>query len=342
MNRRFLGLLLAFIAAALLLTSCKSRLSLPAYWLTYRNAFFAADGRVVDTGNNGISHSEGQGYGMLLAQAADDPKSFDRVWQWTKSTLQVRSDHLFAWQYLPGKGIGDKNNATDGDMLISWALLCAGRKWGNAEYIEESRNILADIRTKLVRIWHGKHVLLPGEKGFAKEGRFTINLSYWIYPALHAFSQIDASPVWGMLIEDGLMLSRQARFGSFQLPPDWLELGDKPRLSDKYPPRFGYDAIRIPLYIYWYGELTPAEAREYVAYADNGTKRKGFLPAYLCLTDDAFADQPASHGIHDVFALLQARADRRNYTPKALSDGTEDYYSATLTLLVRMATLDNT
>ena len=36
-------------------------------WAAYRDRFVLADGRVVDDGNGGISHSEGQGYGLLLA-----------------------------------------------------------------------------------------------------------------------------------------------------------------------------------------------------------------------------------------------------------------------------------
>ena len=36
-----------------------------AEWLAFRNRFIAPEGRVVDTGNGGVSHSEGQGYAML-------------------------------------------------------------------------------------------------------------------------------------------------------------------------------------------------------------------------------------------------------------------------------------
>ena len=38
----------------------RNRDSLEAGWATYRRAFITSDGRVVDTGNAGISHSEGQ------------------------------------------------------------------------------------------------------------------------------------------------------------------------------------------------------------------------------------------------------------------------------------------
>ena len=38
-------------------------------WLSFRGRFLVQDGRVVDTGNQGVSHSEGQGYSLLLAAA---------------------------------------------------------------------------------------------------------------------------------------------------------------------------------------------------------------------------------------------------------------------------------
>jgi len=40
----------------------------------------------------GISHSEGQGYGMLLAVAADDRPTFDLLWGWTRAQLMLRND----------------------------------------------------------------------------------------------------------------------------------------------------------------------------------------------------------------------------------------------------------
>ena len=39
----------------------------PADWAAYRDRFVLPDGRVVDDANGGISHSESQGYGLLLA-----------------------------------------------------------------------------------------------------------------------------------------------------------------------------------------------------------------------------------------------------------------------------------
>lgn len=57
-------------------------------WIHFKAKFLMQDGRVLDTGNGSVSHSEGQGYGMLFAVAANDKQSFQRIWNWTKQSLQ--------------------------------------------------------------------------------------------------------------------------------------------------------------------------------------------------------------------------------------------------------------
>ena len=54
----------------------------------YRDRFVTEDGRVLDTGNKEVSHTEGQGWAMLFAEAADDRASFAKIWQWTRDNLQ--------------------------------------------------------------------------------------------------------------------------------------------------------------------------------------------------------------------------------------------------------------
>src|SRR5262249_8402767 len=64
------------------------------FWQNYRQRFVTDKGRVVDTANSMVSHSEGQGYGMLLAVAARDRAGFERIWNWTRANLMVRGDQL--------------------------------------------------------------------------------------------------------------------------------------------------------------------------------------------------------------------------------------------------------
>jgi len=50
--------------------------------------------------NRKEASSESQSYAMLQSYLNDDPKLFDRTWNWTRNYLQIRSnDKLFAWKY---------------------------------------------------------------------------------------------------------------------------------------------------------------------------------------------------------------------------------------------------
>src|SRR5204863_479589 len=83
-------------------------------WRAYKARFVSEQGRVVDTANGGISHSEGQGYGMLLAVARRHRETFERIWTWTRANLMVRDDQLIAWRWEPDKrpAVADMNDAS--------------------------------------------------------------------------------------------------------------------------------------------------------------------------------------------------------------------------------------
>jgi endoglucanase len=89
--RSFLGA----VAASGLLCGCARAASPASGPALLRPPFLASDGRIVDTGNGGISHSEGQGYGLLVAEAAGDRASFDRLWHWTDAHLSRQDVRLF-------------------------------------------------------------------------------------------------------------------------------------------------------------------------------------------------------------------------------------------------------
>ena len=51
-------------------------------WATFQKMFVTADGRVIDTGNKGISYSERQAIVMLSAASFGDQAAFDLVYGW--------------------------------------------------------------------------------------------------------------------------------------------------------------------------------------------------------------------------------------------------------------------
>jgi len=338
------GTLLALACGA-----CNSSAPVPvpdAEWGLYKQRYISPEGRVIDTGNVDVSHSEGQGIGLLLSVHNKDRAAFDKIWQWTRANLQTRGDKLFIWKWTPGPNGGataDRNNATDGDIFIAWALYRAGRQWNEARLLEAGKGISREIRAKLLRQSPYGLLLLPGEQGFVKDDRVTVNLSYWMFPALQELNQLDPAPEWGQLIESGLKLLQTGRFGRWQLPSDWLRLGDKPELAPDFKPQFGYDAVRIPLYLIWAKLDNPDNLkpfRDFWGYF----KTAPFVPAWSNLTDDSVDSYNAFPGIQAIISLVnQPGASRaENYKlqlPKLGPD--QAYYSASLLFLTKMAALES-
>ncbi|BCX82848.1 endoglucanase [Methylomarinovum caldicuralii] len=328
------GIFAALLCIALL-PSCAFVAPLESLWESYKTRFIQ-NGRVVDTGNQGVTHSEGQGYGMLLAVAAGDRPTFESLWQWTRANLQVRGDHLFMWRHRPHVPLSqeDPNNATDGDLLIAWALLEAAGRWNEPIWEREARAILADLKPKIVRRWHSHTVLLPGAYGFEHQGRLTLNLSYWVFPALRRFAAADSDPVWRELVNGGLALIRQARFGTWKLPSDWVEAAETLQPDPKHPPRFGYDAVRIPLYLVWGGYHN----RELLSpFVDFWKAFGGFLPPWLDLELGCVGAYPASGGTRAIYNLSRFAIGKSWWLYLPSPTPKDAYYSTSLILLSHLA-----
>lgn len=323
---------------ALLAGTGPVQMATDAPWAAYRQRFIAAEGRVVDTGNQGISHSEGQGFGMLLAVHFQDRATFERLWQWTQARLQVRGDRLFAWQWTPEAGVVDPNDATDGDVLIAWALLRAARQWQEPSWQAESQAIRTDILAKLTRSLDGGLVLLPGEIGFETADILVVNPSYWVFPAFHDFGRDDQRPEWGHLRDAGHALLRKARFGRWDLPPDWLQVQGTFGPAPGFAARFGYDAVRVPLYLQWAGD-TPADLlapfqRYWASYGPASVP-----PAWLDLIDGRPAEYGAPLGMRTVARQTLAFPGIDAPALAVDPDG-QDYYSTSLHLLCRIMQAD--
>lgn len=243
---------------AALLAGCSGGGGQADPWQLYKSHFIGAEGGVVDAVNHGIRHSEGQGMGMLLAVANADRSTFDGIWRWTRTHLQVREqDRLLVWRWQPeAPHITDRNNATDGDLLVAWALLRAYDLWGDGNHLAAARAMIADLREQLIVERGGRLLLLPGRYGFVKEQGVIVNPSYWVFPALKAFALFEPEvPLWRELIRSGRALIAASLFGPWQLPADWLMVSADGELTPaaQFPKRFGLDAVRIPLYLQWAG-----------------------------------------------------------------------------------------
>lgn len=221
-------------------------------WALFKHNYLSQEGRIIDHENGDISHSEGQGYGMLLAVVNDDPTAFEQMWRWTRHTLLRPSLGLFAWRFDPKTAsVTDENNASDGDTLIAWALLLAGNKWHDEGYLKSSASIQDAIVNCLILELDNQTLLLPGLSGFTKDDGYIINPSYFIFPAWDSFWQQRHNDIWLKLKKSSLALLEKARFGKTQLPSDWIFVKNSGEVMPavNWPARFSYDAIRIPLYL---------------------------------------------------------------------------------------------
>ncbi|MGB0696629.1 MAG: glycosyl hydrolase family 8 [Rhodospirillaceae bacterium] len=307
-------------------------------WTQYLSRYMTGGGRIKDTANGDISHTEGQGYAMLLAEAFDDLKSFDALWSWTKSSLRRPEDGLYSWRYEAGKGITDPNNASDGEILLAWALMRAARRWGRADYAQESATLRALILRHLVVRWNGMPVILPAVQYFDKDDHLVVNLSYWIFPALQAFAAEDGEP-WSAINQSGLSLLNQAVFGPFSLPPDWMALpkpGGSITLAQDMDSLFGFNAVRIPLYLYW-GGIVPSSVRGGQGICNFWRQHGERPPATIDVATGELAPYPISQGVRAINSISCGNGPLKH--PHIDED---PYYSATLLLLTLVANAEIT
>ncbi|WP_176953079.1 glycosyl hydrolase family 8 [Belnapia rosea] len=337
-RRAFAGALSALCASVP--RQAASQPPIAAEWADFRTRFLLPEGRIADSGNGGISHTEGQGWGMLFAEVCDDRQTFDLLHGWTRRTLQHATDALHAWRFRPGANGGvDEPNATDGDLFIAWALARAARRWQNPAYHEAAAAIARDILRLLIRRAGDLNVLLPGLRDFEASSDFVINPSYYVFPALRTLAETVPDPAWQMLEMDGLRLLRVARFGRWDLPPDWVTLsrnGAVPKLSGDWSARFGYDAVRVPLYLAWANLRQAPALHAALAFWDDPANG-GRVAAWTDLRSDEVARDAAPEGVLAIRQLASGSTTAANL-PR-IGDA-YDYYSASLTMLVHVAILD--
>ncbi len=307
-------------------------------WAQYKSRFVIG-GRVIDNVNR-ITHSEGQGYAMLIAVRASDRAAFQEIWAWTKRELFVRRDGLASWKWdeRAKPNITDTNNATDGDILIAWALVEAGERWQSAEYVDAARAIVSAVgRKTLARSPFGL-IMMPAVDGFA-EGQQpdgpVINLSYWVFPAFERLKGLSPEIDWADLQSTGLRLIRNSRFGPIRLPADWVGLGSGgAQPARNFPTRFSYNAIRIPLYLAWAGHGGPSNLRP---FAGLWNESLNIGPFEIDLPSGSALQTFTGAGYRSVAAIVSCALEQRKLPASLRGVPMEDYYPTTLHILSLIA-----
>lgn len=303
-------------------------------WASYRDRFVGADGRVVDDANADISHSEGQGYGLLLAFLAGEKGDFDRIWTFTRTELLLRDDGLAAWKWEENASphVTDANNASDGDILIAYALALAGKAWERPDLTGSAVQLAEAIGKSLVFEYGGVMLLRPGANGFGSEDREdgpVVNISYWVFEAFPVLTTLAPSFDWERLRRDGVRLVRAAKLGPRQLPPDWLALGDGLKSAEGFPAEFGYNALRIPLYLI----RDDRNQMDVLRRLRDGMTVSGTGPATIDLASGEARDSLEDPGYRILPALIDCAVDGKPIPDDLLRFSPTLYYPSTLHLL---------
>ena len=314
-------------------------------WERYKGTFIAGDGRVVDFHQEEISHSEGQGYSMLLALDYDDRETFEKLWNWTRGNLAVRSDGLLAWRWgkrITGAwGVIDYNNATDGDILVAMALMKAGAKWGNRDLADAGLALSRAIRKNLVVEVGPWSCLLPGYFGFEFDGGFALNPSYMIPTAFELFARTDdeGKTAWRHIHKGALRLVKESGFGQMKLPADWVAVDRQGNIQPHWgKSRYsGKEAVRVFLYSSFDGSVKHVPGLDVML----GLHRKfGYIPAQVNLLSSEVSMEPAPAGFYAVYGKSAAAVGKNGIAEKlfrearaALDKEDRNYYSFVLYLL---------
>ena len=309
-------------------------------WTAFKARFLSADGRIIDNGNGGVSHSEGQGWGMLFAVAAQDQASFDLILGWTARVLRRPRDSLHAWRYVPNgrPSIPDPNNAVDGDMFIATALIRAGRLWGRPDHLLAAAAIGRDILRLMVRRAGPLTVLLPGIEGFETRDAIIVNPSYYAFPMMTELARIVPSPQWDQMLTDAITLIEKGRFGLWALPPDWLRVAKIDAAMSPapgWPPRFSFDAVRVALWWTWQ-RLPPGSAIQSIKKFWSPASL-AVVPAWADLKTNEVAPYPATLGMIAIMRLMRRAAGSLDEPDVSNIAAATNYYDSALILLSRIA-----
>jgi endoglucanase len=238
---------------------------LPTHVSAAANAFLAryvtSDGRALrhDQGDDVVS--EGQAYGMLIAELANRPDLVRTIWTWTQAHLQ-RPDSLLAFHANASGTILDDQSAADADVLTSYALLRydgpdQGRLHDDGKRVATA---VLDVETTDVA---GAPVIVAGPWAKATDPP-TVNPSYWMPSVFAALAHLGDDQRWQWAATTAVELVRDATGAGRSLPTNWAQL-DGGRLvpitdpGGPAPALYGLDAARLPV---WFGTACTADARQ--------------------------------------------------------------------------------
>lgn len=237
--------------------------------------YVGSDGRVARRDQGGDTVSEGQAYALLMTAAVGDRPTFDAVWGWARRNL-MQPDGLLAWHWVDG-AVADPEAASDADVDAAAALALAARRFGDPAYLVAGRTLAHAIASREVGSSIDGPTLVAGP--WATQSPEYVDPSYLDPGELSELADSYGSP-WPSVAEAArIQLSSLTSSGS--LPTDWAEIGSDGQVHPASPPgspgspaQFGYDAVRVPI---WMATSCSAPLRNAAKQLLPGLERAGGL-----------------------------------------------------------------
>lgn len=226
--------------------------------------YVTSDGRVIRHDQGGDIVSEGQAYGMLIAEIAGRPALAGTIWRWTAQHLR-RTDGLLAFHATGTGQVLDPQSATDADVLAAYALL--RYRGPDADQLNQTGREIAravlDIESLSV---DGAPVLVAGP--WAKTSTPpVVNPSYWMPSVYDAIGRYTGDDRWAAAATEATKLLDALTSNGTALPPDWARISAGRLIAigapdGSAPIQYGLDAARLPL---WYAAGCATDERSLAA-----------------------------------------------------------------------------
>jgi endoglucanase len=284
----------------------------------FLDAYATADGRVVRRGDGGDVVSEGQAYGLLLAEVAGRPATARRIWEWTRAHL-LRSNGLPAWHATADGTVLDPQSASDADVLLAWGLLrYAGP--GAAGLHAEGRALAAAVLAHETAPVPGGGLVVVAGPWALGGSRPTVDPSYLMPGVFAALARLTGDARWAAAAGSAVTLVQGATAGGSRLPPDWALLDGTSLVpaaapGGGSPVQYGPDAARLPL---WFATACADQPRALAARWWTAVLSRPGRSGSQALTLAGQVLQPASGPLPLLTSAASARAAGEGRTSRGL------------------------
>jgi endoglucanase len=226
----------------------------------FLTGYVSGDGRVLRRDQGGDIVSEGQAYGMLVAEIASRPAVAQRIWAWTRRHL-LRPDGLLAFHATATGHVLDSASATDADTLAAFALLRYQGAGAARMHADGRRLATAVLARETVRDAAGR--LVPVAGSWAHGPPAIVDPSYWMPGVFDELGRLTGDARWGEVSATTVGVVARSTHEGTSLPSDWgalagSDLTPTPAPNGSAGVQYGLDAQRLPI---WFATSCSAHAR---------------------------------------------------------------------------------